>query len=223
MGKKRTPFFTVRRSPVHGLGAFAARKIRKGTRVAEYLGERISSEEGSRRYDDDASDSPHVLLFAIDEHTVLDAAVGGSDAQYINHCCEPNCESEIIDGRAFVIALRTIREGEELTYDYHLDYEGKQTAEIRRKFACRCGAPGCRGTMLEPPAGKSAKGKKSKKTGKKDNTGKGAGKRKDGKKEIRKDGKMDAGGKRKEDRKNEKKGKRKDGKMKKGKGKKPKG
>ncbi len=180
MGKKRTPFFIVRRSPLHGLGAFAARKIRKGTRVAEYLGERISSEEGSRRYDDDASDSPHVLLFSIDEHTVLDAAVGGSDAQYINHSCEPNCESEIIDGRAFVIALRTIREGEEITYDYHLDYEGKQTEEIRRKFACRCGAATCRGTMLEPPAEEQPrKKKKNRKKGKGKDVK--AGKRKDGK------------------------------------------
>jgi hypothetical protein len=211
MGKKRTPFFTVRRSPVHGLGAFAARKIRKGTRVAEYLGERISSEEGSRRYDDDASDSPHVLLFAIDEHTVLDAAVGGSDAQYVNHCCEPNCETEIIDGRAFIIALRTIREGEEITYDYHLDYEGEQTGEIRRKFACRCGAPTCRGTMLEPPAEEKKAGRKKRNSGKKAGSGKRKGKGKDGKKERRKDGK-------KEKRKDGKKERTKEGKMKKGKG-----
>ena len=154
----------VRNSPVHGKGAFAARKIRRGTRIVEYIGERISTEEGSRRYDDDAKKHPHVLLFGVDEHTVIDAAVGGGDAQYLNHCCDPNCETEVIDGRVFVIALRTIQKGEELNYDYHLDYEGKQTEAVRAKFACRCGADNCRGTMLEPPKkqSKSGRGAKSK-------------------------------------------------------------
>ncbi|MCB2206459.1 SET domain-containing protein-lysine N-methyltransferase [bacterium] len=160
----------VRKSPVHGYGAFAAKKIRKGTRVAEYLGERISDDEATRRYND-SGDKPHVLLFSIEDDVVLDAAVGGSDAQYINHSCDPNCESEIIDGRAFIIALRSIKEGEELNYDYHLDYDGKQTKEVKAKFACRCGAPNCRGTMLEPPPekkrGKKGKKKSSGKAGKK--------------------------------------------------------
>lgn len=150
MANSRTPFVKVRNSPVHGLGAFAARRIRKGTRVIEYTGERISVEEGSNRYNDE-DDHPHVLLFGIDDKWALDGGVGGSDAQYINHCCEPNCETEVIDGRIFVIALRTIEPGEELSYDYHLDYDGEQTEEVLKKFACRCGASTCRGTMLEPP------------------------------------------------------------------------
>jgi uncharacterized protein len=147
---RHSPFLEVRDSPVHGLGAFAAKRIRKGTRIVEYLGERISVEEGSRRYTDE-DDSPHVLLFGVDETTVIDAAVEGNEAQFLNHCCEPNCETEVIGGRVFMIALRTIEQGEELTYDYHLDYDGEQTDEVKRKFACRCGASSCRGTMLEPP------------------------------------------------------------------------
>ena len=143
---------------MHGRGAFAARQIRKGTRVAEYIGERISTAEADRRYDDDAVDRPHVLLFAVDDDTVIDAAVGGRDAHFINHCCDPNCETEVRDGRVFVVALRTIREGEELSYDYHLAYDGTQTEAVRRKFACRCGAASCRGTMLEPPEEGKKKG-----------------------------------------------------------------
>ena len=151
MATHRAPLFEVKNSPVHGLGAFALRPIRRGTRVGEYLGERISADEASSRYDDDAMENPHVWLFGVDEKTVLDAAVGGSDAMYINHCCDPNCETEVIDGRVFVKAIRTIGTGEELTYDYHLEYDGEQTDEVRKKFACLCGASNCRGTMLEPP------------------------------------------------------------------------
>ncbi len=148
MASDRKPFLEVRASPVHGTGAFAARRIRRGTRIIEYLGERISQEEADRRYDDDASDHPHVLLFSVDDDLVLDGGVGGSDAKYLNHCCDPNCETEVIDGRVFIIALRTIAPGEELTYDYHLDYDGEYDEEALRKFACRCGSPACRGTML---------------------------------------------------------------------------
>ncbi len=150
MGNDHKPLLEVRASTVHGTGAFAARRIRRGTRIIEYLGERISAEEADSRYDDEASEHPHVLLFSVDEHTVLDGGVGGSDAKYLNHCCEPNCETEVINGRVFIVALRTISTGEELTYDYHLDYDGEYTPAALQKFACRCSAPGCRGTMLAP-------------------------------------------------------------------------
>ncbi|MBE0646129.1 MAG: SET domain-containing protein-lysine N-methyltransferase [Bacteroidetes bacterium] len=150
MGTNHTPFLEVRASNVHGTGAFAARRIRKGTRIIEYLGERISAEEADRRYDDDAMEFPHVWLFSVDENTILDGDVGGSDAKYLNHCCEPNCETEVDGGRVFIYALRTIQAGEELTYDYHLDYDGEYTPEVLRKFACHCSAATCRGTMLAP-------------------------------------------------------------------------
>ncbi|MFA6235236.1 MAG: SET domain-containing protein-lysine N-methyltransferase [Bacteroidota bacterium] len=148
MGTDHTPLLEIRDSKLHGTGAFAARRIRRGTRIIEYLGERISVEEADRRYDDDASEYPHVLLFSVDEHTVLDGAVGGSDAKYLNHSCEPNCETEVVNGRVFVVALRTIAKGEELTYDYHLDYDGEYNAVSMKKFACHCKAENCRSTML---------------------------------------------------------------------------
>ncbi|MFZ1731129.1 MAG: SET domain-containing protein-lysine N-methyltransferase [Bacteroidota bacterium] len=148
MGTQHPPFLEVRASSVHGTGAFAARRIRRGTRIIEYLGEKISSEEADKRYDDEAVEFPHVWLFSVDEKTILDGNVGGSDAKYLNHCCEPNCETEVVNGRVFIYALRTIQPGEELTFDYHLEYDGEYNEAAMRKFACHCKASTCRGSML---------------------------------------------------------------------------
>jgi SET domain-containing protein len=150
MGSQQSPRFEIRSSRVHGFGGFALRRIRRGTRIVEYLGERISVEEGNARYDDELSEHAHVLLFTVDEQTVIDGGVGGSDAKYFNHSCTPNCEAQIFGDRVFIVALRTIEPGEELTYDYHLDYDGEQDETTLRRYACLCGAGSCRGTMLEP-------------------------------------------------------------------------
>lgn len=150
MGSRQTPFFEIRRSSVHGFGGFALRRIRRGTRIVEYLGERISVEEGNQRYDDELSEHAHVLLFTVDEQTVIDGGVGGSEAKYFNHSCMPNCEAQIFGDRVFIVALRTIEPGEELAYDYHLDYDGEQDDTTLRRYACLCGTESCRGTILEP-------------------------------------------------------------------------
>jgi SET domain-containing protein len=141
--------FEVRNSPVHGRGAFALRRIRKGTRLTEYLGDRITHGEADRRYEDCDVNDNHTFLFVVDKRTVIDAGVGGNDARFINHSCDPNCEVEIEDDRIFIYSLRDIEPGEELTYDYSLDVEEKPTPELCAVFACRCGAANCRGTMLE--------------------------------------------------------------------------
>jgi uncharacterized protein len=148
MGK---PCFDIRPSPIHGRGAFATRRIRQGTRIIEYTGERLTPSAADARYDDDCSEHPHVLLFTVDRRTVIDAGVGGNEARYVNHSCAPNCEAVIEQGRVYLEALRAIAAGEELTYDYQLDRGGWPTAEWERRYACRCGAATCRGTMLAPP------------------------------------------------------------------------
>jgi SET domain-containing protein len=143
-------YFEVRNSPIQGLGGFATRRIRRGTRIVEYLGERISSEEGDRRYNDDLVEHPHVLLFVVDQRTVIDAAVGGNAARFINHSCEPNCHAVVARKRVFIEALRTINAGEELTYDYNLTRDGTEGPQAEKQYACRCGSATCRGTMLAP-------------------------------------------------------------------------
>lgn len=153
------PFHEVRQSPIAGLGAFAARRIRKGTRIIEYTGERISTEEADARYGDDPSAHPHVVLFIVDKRTVIDGGAGGGEARFINHSCEPNCQTVMDKKRIYVEALRTIEKDEELVYDYHLDFGQDPTEEDREKFACRCGAATCRGTMLAPPKEKKPRRK----------------------------------------------------------------
>ncbi len=146
----RKKLLEVRHSKIQGLGAFAAARIPGGTRIIEYLGERISPTEADRRYNDDATDHPRVLLFSVDGRTVIDAAVGGNEAQFINHSCEPNCAAVTDKKRIFIEALRDIEPGEELLYDYNLTRESDDEAALEQRYACHCGAPTCRGTMLIP-------------------------------------------------------------------------
>jgi SET domain-containing protein len=143
----RKPSFQVRSSRIQGRGAFATEPIRKGTRLIEYVGERISTSEADRRYEDNVRSA--VLLFRVDDRLVVDAAVGGNEARYINHSCEPNCRPVIEDRRVFIEALRAILPGEELTYDYSLTRDELDDEQTEIDYACHCGAPTCRGTMLE--------------------------------------------------------------------------
>jgi hypothetical protein len=142
--------FKVRKSKIHGSGVFALRRIRKGTRLIEYTGERISHDEADCRYADRPIEDNHTFLFIVDKRTVIDAGMGGSDARFINHGCDPNCETVIEDRRVFIEAIRTIQPGEELCYDYQIQRDSDDPANIDEIFACRCGVTACRGSMLEP-------------------------------------------------------------------------
>ncbi|MGQ0537394.1 MAG: SET domain-containing protein, partial [Gemmatimonadaceae bacterium] len=105
-GNGAEPPFAIRRSRIQGRGAFATRRIKKGERLIEYLGERISWKEADRRYADAHMRRHHTFLFAVTRRTVIDAAVAGNDARFINHSCEPNCEAVDENGRIFIEALR---------------------------------------------------------------------------------------------------------------------
>ena len=142
--------YVVHESPIHGRGIFATRRVAKGERIIEYQGERITPKEADERYDDDQSDHPHILLFTVDKHTVIDGGVGGNEAKYINHSCEPNCEAVNDEGRIFVEAIRDIPRGKEITYDYKLERSGRFRAEWNERYRCNCGTPACRGIMLAP-------------------------------------------------------------------------
>jgi len=140
----------VRKSKVHGKGVFATRRIRKGTRIIEYLGDRISHAESDRRYEDHDVNDNHTFLFIVDKRTVIDAGVNGNEARFINHSCDGNCESVIEKGRVFIEALRTIEPGEELSYDYQIGRDPADPPNVDQIYQCRCGAQQCRGTMLWP-------------------------------------------------------------------------
>lgn len=142
--------FQVRRSSVHGRGVFAVAPIARDERIIEYTGEVIGWPEALRRHPHDPDDPNHTFYFSLEGGKVIDAKVGGNSARWINHACEPNCQADETDGRVFIRALRDLRPGDELFYDYGLVLDERQTAKLKKQYACRCGSPSCRGTMLAP-------------------------------------------------------------------------
>jgi uncharacterized protein len=142
------PLYAVRRSSIHGRGVFAARDIPKGTRIVEYRGVRISYDRAAELYPDFADEPTHTFLFEIDDDTVIDAGQRGNAARWINHSCAPNCEAVDEGGRIYIEAIRRIRAGEELGYDYNISLEERHSAAEQRRWACLCGARTCRGTLL---------------------------------------------------------------------------
>lgn len=133
----------VRRSPVHGRGVFAIEFIPEEARIIEYTGERVSWDDAPN----DESD-PHTFNFGLENGDVINPEVGGNEARWINHSCDPNCEAIEEDDRIFIYAMRDIYPGEELFYDYALVIDEPITEGSKREHACHCGAEDCRGTML---------------------------------------------------------------------------
>ncbi|MEO7244105.1 MAG: SET domain-containing protein-lysine N-methyltransferase [Rubrivivax sp.] len=146
---------------------FALRDIPAGEQIMEYIGEIIDWPEALRRHPHDPDDPHHTFCFSLEDGTVIDAAHGGNAARWINHSCDPNCEADEEDGRVFIKALRDLRPGDELFYDYGLVIDERYTQTLKRQYGCRCGAADCRGTMLAPKrAPRKAPQKASKKASK---------------------------------------------------------
>jgi SET domain-containing protein len=161
--RPKKPFFEVRHSRVHGRGVFALRRIRKGTNIIEYLGERVSHELADERYAGKDPMDGHTFLFTVDAKTVIDAGVSGNEARFVNHGCDPNCQTVQIGKRIFIEAIRTIRPGEELAYDYRIQRDADDPADVDIVFRCLCGAKNCRGSMLVARPKKRARQPKKRK------------------------------------------------------------
>lgn len=144
---RRGAVLKVSESRVHGRGVFAMKPIRKGARIIEYTGRRIPWSSVPEDLDDERT-----YYFGLDNgKEVIDPAIGGNEAQWINHSCDPNCEAiENNRGRVFIYALRNLRPGEELFYDYRLEVDVPRTKEVEQESRCACGSSNCRGTMLDP-------------------------------------------------------------------------
>jgi len=126
----------VRPSPIDGKGCFATLPFRKGRKIAELTGERVSRVEAARRM----RGRRRLHICAIDSYWGVDSSRGGNGTQYVNHCCRPNSFMRVTRGHIIIYALRDIRPGEELTLDYGVTYH----PDTKR---CLCGAANCRGTL----------------------------------------------------------------------------
>lgn len=146
----------ARRSPIHGTGVFAARTIKAGDDVVQYEGRLITHAYADKHYGD-GGETGHTFLFTLNDRYIIDANVGGTDARWINHSCDPNCQAVLYEDdkgrkkkdRVVIEALRDIARGEELTYDYGITLEVRQTPRLKKIWECRCGSPKCTGTMLK--------------------------------------------------------------------------
>jgi uncharacterized protein len=128
---------SIKPSGIHRWGLYAEESIPKRRKVIEYRGERINRRETRKRSEEQAS---MIYLFTLDSYWTLDGSVGGSGAEYINHCCDPNIRTLVTKGHILYMANRNIKKGEELTVDYHFSKDVD-------KIPCKCGSPKCRGTI----------------------------------------------------------------------------
>ena len=132
-----TALVCFRPSAIHGVGGFAKADIVAGTRVIEYVGEKITKAESLRR-----CESANEYIFSLDDESDLDGNVPWNPARFLNHSCDPNCEAEPDGGRVWIVARRGIRAGEEITFNYGYDLQDY------REHPCRCGAADCVGYIV---------------------------------------------------------------------------
>jgi Proteins containing SET domain len=145
-----SPWFVIRRSGIHGRGAYARIDIPEGTRIVEYVGEKITKAESHRREQQRlarlaAGGDGCVYVWDLNQRHDIDGRQARNIARLINHSCAPNCRAETIRGRVWIIAARDIPRGEELTYDYGFPFSEW------RQHPCRCGAPNCVGFIVNQP------------------------------------------------------------------------
>jgi SET domain-containing protein len=132
----------LRRSRIHGWGVHAGKSIPAHRKVIEYTGELLSRPEANRRLDRVCRNprTRRLTMFKLDRYWRIDGAVGGSGAEYVNHCCDPNLRTTIVRGHILLFSRRRIQAKEELTLDYGLHPK-------THRIPCRCGSPKCRGTV----------------------------------------------------------------------------
>ena len=130
-----------KRSGINNLGLFAGRDIKKGEKVIEYKGRKFTHKQVEE--DDRFDNSKAIYLFTLNERYVLDGDTKTNTAKYINHSCDPNCEVDIIKGKIWIIAIKDIKKGDELSYDYGFGYD----ADFRQ-FPCKCGSKNCCGYIV---------------------------------------------------------------------------
>lgn len=147
----------ARRSPIHGNGVFAVEPIGKGEEIIQYKGTLMTHADADDMYGD-GGETGHTFLFTLNDDYIIDANRKGNSARWINHSCAPNCRAVVEENasgdprrdRVLIEAIRNIKPGEELTYDYCITLEVPHTARLKKLWKCLCGSKNCTGTLLKP-------------------------------------------------------------------------
>ncbi len=139
-----------KKSKIHGSGLYATQVIGKGTKIIEYIGDKILKSEGDRRSGQRINkylNSPHtgsVYIFELNNNYDIDGFVPRNKAKFINHSCKPNCEVEIVDNRIWISSIKKIQKGEELSYDYGYSFDKNDYKD----HPCKCGNKDCIGFII---------------------------------------------------------------------------
>ncbi len=143
------PLFVVQQSHIHNRGVFAAKDIPKGTKILQYLGEKITktvSLQRAQMREEHAKNTQgaRVYIFDLNKRYDLDGDIPDNPAKYINHSCEPNCEAVNLRGQIWIVAKKNIKNGQELSFNYN--YEWDHCLD----HPCYCKTPSCLGYILKP-------------------------------------------------------------------------
>lgn len=163
------PLCKVKNSKIHGRGLYATTDIKEETQIIQYVGEKITKEESTKRaleWEEQARETGEglVYIFELDDTYDIDGRLGENPARYMNHSCDGNCEAINYDGEIWIVARKDIKKGEELVYDYGYDMEHFLD------HPCLCGADNCIGYIVREDQRKKVKKllkAKKKKRGKK--------------------------------------------------------
>ena len=140
----------VKKSKVHGTGVFASEEIRKGEKIIQYIGEKISKKEGDRRSAKrikkylNKKNEGSVYIFELNQRYDIDGSPFYNKARFINHSCNPNCEVDIINNKIWIIAIKSIKKYEELNYDYGYAFD----KDDYNDHICKCGSSKCIGYII---------------------------------------------------------------------------
>ena len=133
--------YKIKKSNIDKRDLYANRDIKDGTKIIEYKGKIVTKKkvEEDTKFDNDKA----IYLFNLNKKYDLDGDLKFNTARLINHSCNPNCEVAGTGLKVWVYAIRDIKEGEELSYDYGFGYD-----EYYKDFPCRCGSKNCVGYIV---------------------------------------------------------------------------
>ena len=139
MKKTTSQYITVKKSGIHSTGVFAKKDIPVDTKIIEYVGEKVTHAEADKRT------GSKVFAFILNSRYCIDGDVSYNTAKYINHSCDPNAEVDIIKGHIWIMSMRDIKKGEEITYNYNFDFD----PEDYKEHPCKCGSKRCVGYIMD--------------------------------------------------------------------------